>query len=64
MRKLVVLLVGLTMACGAAAGITVNLARTFADDSSKGYKNCGKYNFSSEIWLRAIERNIAERPTY
>jgi len=37
MRKLLVLLVALTMACGAAAGITINLAPAFADDAIKGY---------------------------
>jgi len=37
MRKLLVLLVAVTMACGLAATITINLAPAFADDSSSGY---------------------------
>ena len=37
MRSLLVLLVVLTMACGAAAGLTVSLAHAYADDAGKGY---------------------------
>ena len=37
MRSLLVLLVALTMACGAAAGLTVSLAHAYADDAGKGY---------------------------
>ncbi len=37
MRSLLVLLVALTMACGAAAGLTVSLAPAYADDAGKGY---------------------------
>ncbi len=37
MRGLLVLLVALTMACGAAAGLTVYLAPAYADKASKGY---------------------------
>ena len=37
MRGLLVLLVALTMACGAAAGLTVSLAPFYAEDAGKGY---------------------------
>jgi len=37
MRKLLVLLVVITMACGIAASITIKLTPAFADDSSNGY---------------------------
>jgi hypothetical protein len=37
MRSLLVLLVALTMACGAAASLTISLAPAYADDSGKGY---------------------------
>ena len=37
MRKMLVLLLALTMACGIAASITINLAPAFADDASNGY---------------------------
>jgi hypothetical protein len=37
MRSLLVLLVALTMVCGAAASVTVALAPAYADDASKGY---------------------------
>ncbi len=36
MRYLLILLIGLTMACGAAAGVTITLAPAFADDAA-GY---------------------------
>jgi hypothetical protein len=37
MQNLLILLVVLTMACGAAASVTVSLAPAYADDSGKGY---------------------------
>jgi hypothetical protein len=37
MRSLFVLLVALTLACGAAAGVTVFLAPAHADDVGEGY---------------------------
>ena len=37
MQYLLILLVVLTMACGAAAGVTIALAPAYADNSSKGY---------------------------
>ena len=37
MRKLLVLLVAITLACGVAASITINLTPAFADDSKNGY---------------------------
>jgi hypothetical protein len=37
MRSLFVLLVALTMACGAAASLTIVLAPAYADDVGKGY---------------------------
>ena len=37
MRSLLVLLVALTMTCGAAAGVTIALAPAYADDAGKGY---------------------------
>ncbi len=37
MRSLMVLLVALTMACGAAASVTIAHAPTYADDVAKGY---------------------------
>ena len=37
MRKLLVLLVAITMACEIAASLTINLTPAFADDSSDGY---------------------------
>lgn len=37
MRKLLVLLVVLTIGCGAAASITVSLAPAYADDAASGY---------------------------
>ncbi len=37
MRKLLVLLVVLTMGCGVAAGVTISLAPAHADDIAKGY---------------------------
>jgi hypothetical protein len=37
MRSLLVLLLALTMACGAAASLTVSLAPAYADDAGKGY---------------------------
>jgi hypothetical protein len=37
MRKLLVLLVVLTVGCGAAASVTVSLAPAYADDLSSGY---------------------------
>ncbi len=37
MRSLLVLLVALTMACGAAASVTIAHAPAYADDAGKGY---------------------------
>jgi hypothetical protein len=37
MRSLLVLLVVLTMACGAAASVTISLAPAYAGDAGKGY---------------------------
>jgi hypothetical protein len=37
MQYLLILLVAVTMACGAAAGVTIALAPAYADDSAKGY---------------------------
>jgi len=37
MRKLLVLLVALTVGCGAAASTTISLAPAYADDSASGY---------------------------
>jgi hypothetical protein len=37
MRKLLVLLVALTVGCGAAASITISLAPAYADDRASGY---------------------------
>jgi hypothetical protein len=37
MQYLLILLVVLTVACGAAAGVTIALAPAYADDSGKGY---------------------------
>jgi len=37
MRSLLVLLIALTMACGAAASVTISLAPAYADDVAKGY---------------------------
>jgi len=37
MRKLLALLVALTVGCGAAASITISLAPAYADDSASGY---------------------------
>jgi hypothetical protein len=37
MRKVLVFLVFLTMACGAAVTVTVNFSAAYADDSGKGY---------------------------
>jgi hypothetical protein len=37
MQNLLILLVVLTMACGAAASVTISLAPAYADDSSRGY---------------------------
>jgi hypothetical protein len=37
MQYLLIVLVFLTMAYGAAAGITVTLAPAYADDSGRGY---------------------------
>ncbi len=37
MRSLFVVLVALTMACGAAAAVTVSLAPVHADDVARGY---------------------------
>jgi len=35
MRKLLVLLVALTMGCGVAAGVTINHASAFVDDATQ-----------------------------
>jgi hypothetical protein len=37
MRKLLLLLVALTAACGAAAGVTINLPPVYASHSERGY---------------------------
>jgi hypothetical protein len=37
MQYLLILLVAITMACGAAAGVTIALAPAYADHSAKGY---------------------------
>ena len=37
MQYLLILLVVITVACGAAASVTVSLAPAYADDSGKGY---------------------------
>ncbi len=37
MRSLLVVLVALTMACGAAASVAVSFAPAYADDDAKGY---------------------------
>ncbi len=37
MQYLLILLVALTMACGAAATVTIALAPAYADNSAKGY---------------------------
>jgi hypothetical protein len=37
MRSLLVLLVALTMACGAAASVTIAYAPAYADEAGKGY---------------------------
>lgn len=37
MQYLLILLVALTMACGAAATVTIALAPAYADNSGKGY---------------------------
>lgn len=37
LNKLLVLLVAVTLACGVAAGVTINLAPAYADGSSDGY---------------------------
>jgi hypothetical protein len=37
MRSLLVLLVALTMACGAAASVTISLGPAYADNAGKGY---------------------------
>jgi hypothetical protein len=37
MQYLLILLVVLTVACGAAAGVTIALAPAYADDSGNGY---------------------------
>jgi hypothetical protein len=37
MQYLLILLVAVTMACGAAAGVTIVLVPAYADDSAKGY---------------------------
>ena len=37
MRKLLVLLVAITVACGVAAIIAINMVPAFADDSRNGY---------------------------
>ncbi len=37
MQYLLILLVAVTMGCGAAAGVTIALAPAYADDSGKGY---------------------------
>ena len=37
MQYLLILMLAITMACGAAAGVTISLAPAYADDSGKGY---------------------------
>jgi hypothetical protein len=37
LNKLLVLLVAVTLACGVAAGVTMNLAPAYADGSGDGY---------------------------
>jgi hypothetical protein len=37
MRKLLVLLVALTVGCGVAASITISLAPAYAGDTASGY---------------------------
>jgi hypothetical protein len=37
MQYLLILLVAVTVACGAAAGVTIALVPAYADDSAKGY---------------------------
>ena len=37
MRSLLLLLIALTIACGAAAGVTVSLAPAYADSAGSGY---------------------------
>jgi len=37
MQYLLILLVAITMACGAAASVTISLAPAYADNSAKGY---------------------------
>jgi hypothetical protein len=37
MQYLLILLVAVTVACGAAASVTISLAPAYADDSGKGY---------------------------
>lgn len=37
MQYLLILLVAVTMACGAAASVTIALVPAYADDSGKGY---------------------------
>jgi hypothetical protein len=37
MQYLLILLVALTIACGAAAGVTIAFAPAYADAGSKGY---------------------------
>jgi hypothetical protein len=37
MQYLLILLVAITVACGAAAGVTIALAPAYADYSAKGY---------------------------
>jgi hypothetical protein len=36
-QYLLILLVVITMACGAAASVTISLVPAYADDSGKGY---------------------------
>jgi hypothetical protein len=37
MQSLLILLVVVTMACGAATSVTISLAPAYADDSARGY---------------------------
>jgi hypothetical protein len=37
MQNLLILLVVLTMACGAGAGVTISFVPAFADDGGRGY---------------------------
>jgi len=37
MQYLLILLVVITMACGAAASVTISLVPAYADDSARGY---------------------------